>query len=236
MIDIAENLARVLDRVRAAARQAGRDPESVQLVAVAKTQPVEVVREAVAAGAQIIGENYVQEARGKIAALGRAVCWHLVGHLQRNKAREAAELFDLIETVDSVRLAHALDRVGRERGRPVRVLVEVNTGREASKGGVAPEALPALVESLGPCEGIEVDGLMTIPPPSADPEAARPFFRLLRQLRDQLASRTPANVHLRELSMGMSDDFPVAIAEGATIIRVGRAIFGDRAPAGEEAQ
>lgn len=228
MVDVAGNLGRVLDCVDEAARAAGRSPESVQLVAVAKTKPAELVRAAIEAGARIIGENYVQEAARKIPAAGKGVSWHLIGHLQRNKAREAVELFDVIQTLDSLRLATTLDRLGRERGLPVRALIEVNTGSEAAKTGVAPDDLPQFVASLAPLEWVRVEGLMTIPPLQADAEGARPFFRRLRELRDQLAPAAPDNVMLEELSMGMTDDYAVAIAEGATLVRVGRAIFGER--------
>ncbi len=228
MTDVAANARRVLEHVAAAAERAGRKPESVLLIAVSKTKPPEQIRAAVRAGVRALGENYVQEARAKIAALGQVASWHLVGHLQRNKAREAAALFDLIQTLDGLPLAHRLDRIGRERGAPVRTLIEVNLAAESSKSGVAPPELPAFLDALGEFEGLRVEGLISIPPPPQQPEDSRLHFRALRQLREKLAGRTPPNVELHELSMGMSDDFEIAIAEGATMVRVGRAIFGPR--------
>jgi len=219
-VDVAANLARVRARIAAAAQRAGRDARRVTLIAVAKTKPAAMIDAAIAAGATCIGENYVQEARAvKPLVAGRAA-WHLIGHLQRNKARLALTLFDVIQTLDSTALASALDRLGAERGAPVPALVEVNLGGEASKRGVAPEKLAGFVEELAALAHVRVEGLMAIPPPAGDESEARAHFRRLRQLRDQLG--------LRELSMGMTDDFEIAVEEGATIVRVGRAIFGAR--------
>ena len=218
MTDVAGNLAAVRARIAAAAARAGRDAAAVRLVAVSKTQPAERVRAAVAAGVRDIGENYVQEAATKRAAVGGDVRWHLIGHLQRNKAARALELFDLIHSVDSVALAEALARHAAARGAPARALVEVNVGGEASKSGVAPEALPALLERLRD-PSLVIEGLMAVPPPGS-PDEVRDHFRRLRALRDAAG--------LRELSMGMTDDFEVAIEEGATMVRIGRAIFGAR--------
>jgi len=228
MTDIAANARRVLERIAEAAQRAGRKPESVLLVAVSKAKSPEEIQAAVRGGVRAVGENYVQEARGKIAALGHVASWHLVGHLQRNKARQAAALFDLIHTLDALPLARQLDRIGKERGAAVRALVEVNLAGESAKSGVAPGELPSLLDSLAELEGLRVEGLMAIPPQPQHPEDSRPYFRALRELGERLSGRTPPNVELRELSMGMSDDFEVAIAEGATIVRVGRAIFGPR--------
>lgn len=238
-MSIAERLARVQERVAAAARAAGRDPASVTLVAVSKTQPPEVVAAAIAAGARDLGENRVQEAAAKLAALGAhraAARWHLIGHLQRNKARPAAELFDLVQSVDSLRLAEALARAV-PAGRRLPVLLQVNVSGEASKegfalaGGLANRAglaaLLAEVEQIAALPALDVRGLMTVAPIVAHPEQARPVFRALRDLRDELARRVPA-ARWDDLSMGMTDDFEAAIAEGATIVRVGRAIFGER--------
>ena len=216
MIDIAENVVAIRQRVAAAAARARRDASAVRLIAVAKTQPAELVRAAVAAGVRDIGENYVQEAAAKRAAVGSDVTWHLIGRLQRNKIGKALEIFDLIHSVDSAALGDAIARQAGERDRPVRILVEVNIGGEASKAGVAPAALPALLERLR-TPRLSIEGLMTVPPPGVDP---RPQFARLRALGDA--------AHVRELSMGMSDDFEIAIEEGATMVRVGRAIFGDR--------
>jgi hypothetical protein len=218
VLDIAANIAAVRTRIAAAAARAGRDPADVRLIAVSKTKPVEMIRSAIAAGVRDIGENYVQEAIAKRAAAGQGAAWHLIGPLQRNKAGRALETFDLIHTVDSVALGAALARHAGARGGKARVLVEVNVGGEATKHGVAPDELPELLERLRD-PSLSVEGLMTIPPPGSA-ETARQCFRRLRALRD--AAR------LRELSMGMSDDFEIAIEEGATMVRVGRAIFGAR--------
>jgi pyridoxal phosphate enzyme (YggS family) len=217
-MDIAANIAAVRARIAAAAARVGRDPAGVRLIVVSKTQPIERVQAAVAAGARDIGENYVQEATAKRAAVGAAARWHLIGHLQRNKAARALELFDLIHSVDTPALGEALARHAAARGRPARVLVEVNVGGEASKRGVAPADLPALLERLRDPH-LVVEGLMTVPPPGPS-ERTREYFRHLRALRD--AGGMP------ELSMGMTDDFEIAVEEGATMVRVGRAIFGER--------
>jgi pyridoxal phosphate enzyme (YggS family) len=218
MIDIAANLASVRRRIVDAAARAGRDPQAVTLIAVAKTKPAALVRAALAAGATDIGENYVQEGAAKRAAVDATARWHLIGHLQRNKAARAVEAFDCIHTVDSAALGMALARHAAARQVPLRVLIEVNLAGEATKSGIAPADLAALLADLRDPH-LAIDGLMTVPPPSA-PEEARPWFRRLRALRDTAG--------LRELSMGMTDDFEVAIEEGATMVRVGRAIFGER--------
>ena len=218
MIDVAANLAAVRARMSSAAQRAGRDPETVRLIAATKTKPAALVRAAIDAGATDIGENYVQEASAKRAEVGDGARWHLIGHLQRNKAARAVEVFDCVQTVDSAALGAALSRHAAAQGRTLRVLIEVRLGGEATKNGVEPDELPALVEALR-LPSLLVDGLMTVPPPG-DPESARRHFRTLREWRDRLG--------LRELSMGMSDDFEVAIEEGATMVRVGRAIFGAR--------
>jgi len=229
MGDVADNWRRVCERVARAAVRAGRDAASVRIVAVSKTKPVTMIEAAIAAGATDIGENYVQEAEPKIRAIGRRVRWHMVGHLQRNKAARAVELFDVIQAVDTVALAQALSRYGECRGVPVRVLVEVNVGGETSKHGIAPAAAAGFVAALGDLHGLRVDGLMAVPPPAASTDAARPSFQAVRALRDRLLPGAPPNAPLRDLSMGMTDDFEVAIEEGATIVRLGRAIFGERA-------
>jgi pyridoxal phosphate enzyme (YggS family) len=228
MIDVAANWTRVRQQVEEAAQQAGRDRNAVRIVAVSKTKPVELIEQAILAGATDIGENYVQEASEKIARIASPVTWHMIGHLQRNKARRAAELFDVIHTVDSTALGAAIARHGEQRGRPVRVFIEVNVGGETTKSGVGADAVEELVDALATRRGLLLDGLMTVPPAAVSAEATRPYFRRLRELRDRLAARTAENVPLRELSMGMSDDFRVAIEEGATIVRIGRAIFGER--------
>ena len=218
MIDVAANLAAVRARIARAAERARRDPAGVRLIAVSKTMPAALVRAAIDAGATDVGENYVQEAIDKRAAVGDGARWHLIGHLQRNKAARAVETFDCIQTIDSPALAAAVARHAAAAGRTMRVLLEVKLGGEASKSGVPPADLPALLDAAR-VSALVVDGLMTVPPPG-EPEAARPHFRALRELA--------ARHGLRELSMGMTDDFEVAIEEGATMIRIGRAIFGAR--------
>jgi len=228
MIDVAGNWQRVSDQATSAAVRAGRDPQGLRIVAVSKTKPVELIEQAIAAGAAHIGENYVQEAAEKIGRISAPVTWHMIGHLQRNKAARAVELFDVIHTLDSVALAAALARRGEQRGKPVRALIEVNMGGEMSKSGVLPAAVDELLAALAEERWLLIDGLMTVPPPAASAEAVRPHFRALRELRDRLRANSAANAPLRELSMGMTDDFVVAIEEGATMVRVGRAIFGER--------
>lgn len=224
---IKERVEAVRERIAAAALQAGRDPGEVLLVAVAKAFPVGVIREAIAAGVTDIGENRVQEARGKIAQLDTLCRWHLVGHLQTNKAKLAARLFDWIHSLDSLRLAHALEREGSALGKRVRVLIEVNLGREGQKSGVSEEELFPLLEAVGSLPHLQIGGLMAIPPLHPDPEAGRPYFRRLWELKEEAASRFPL-LPLFHLSMGMSHDFEVAVQEGATIVRIGTAIFGER--------
>jgi PLP dependent protein len=222
---IRERLAVVRRRIEAAAERSGRVASSVTLVAVSKTMPVEAIREAVAAGAGILGENRVQEARDKIAALAGTAQWHLIGHLQTNKAKLAVGLFDRIHSLDSIRLAHELDRHADEAGRRVRCLVQVNVGGEVQKDGASEEEVRPLLEATSRLSHILVEGLMIIPPFLSDPEAVRPFFRRLRVLRDELAKD---GFPLPDLPMGMTHDFEVAVEEGATLVRVGTAIFGPR--------
>jgi pyridoxal phosphate enzyme (YggS family) len=212
--------------ITAAARKAGRDPASVRLVAVSKTVDLERIRAAIAAGQDLFGENYLQEAKDKIDVLGRQVGWHLVGSLQSNKARGAVELFDLIHAVDRLKLAGALSAAAARLGQVQDVLIQVNQAGEATKSGVAPEVAPDLLREVTRLPHLRVLGLMTMPPWFPDPEAARPYFRALRELRNQLRDLT--GLPLAELSMGMSGDFAVAVEEGATLVRVGTAIFGTR--------
>ena len=219
-MSIAENLALVRGRVAAACQRAGRSPDEVTLVGVSKGFPAEAAAQAYAAGLRDLGENRVQEAAGKIEALaaqGIRPRWHLVGHLQSNKAKTAASLFAIIHSVDSVRLAQALSRRASE---PVPILLEVNVAQEAGKFGFAPREVASGLRTIAALPNLGVRGLMTVAPLSDDPEAVRPIFRRLRELRDDLG--------LRELSMGMTDDFEVAVEEGATAVRIGRAIFGPR--------
>ena len=220
---ISENLNDIRRRISAAAARSGRRENEVKLVAVSKTHPAETLREAIAAGVSVFGENKVQEAERKIAEIGRRDAeWHLIGHLQSNKARKAVQLFDFIHSVDSVELAQRLERIcGDERRESLSVLVQVDLALEATKSGVPESGLPELVEVIRGCRHLKLEGLMVLPPFFDDPEVTRPFFRRLRELRDELI---PGG----HLSMGMSHDFEVAIEEGATIVRVGTAIFGER--------
>ena len=227
MIDVAGNWRRVRERAAEAAARAGRRPDDVRIIVVSKTKPVELIAEAIAAGVTDLGENYVQEAAAKIPHLAAPVTWHMIGHLQRNKAARALELFGVIHTLDSVSLGDILARHAEPRAQPARVLIEVNSGGETTKSGVAPTAVGDLLAALAERPWLRIEGLMTVPP--AGPAAsARPFFRALRELRDRLRLAAPANAPLHELSMGMSDDFAVAIEEGATMVRIGTAILGER--------
>ena len=230
MIDVAANWQDVQQRVAQAAARVGREAQSVRIVAVSKTKPAAMIDQAIAAGVTDVGENYVQEAAQKVAQIRAAVRWHMIGHLQRNKAKRAVELFEVIHTLDSVALGETLDHLGERRGRPVHVLVEVNVGGEVTKSGVAATDVRGFMAALAGRRWLSIDGLMAIPPPGRSAESARPYFRELRDLRDRLRPQAAANAPLRELSMGMSDDFTVAVEEGATMLRIGTAIFGARDP------
>lgn len=221
-------LASILSRMEVACRRAGRKATEVTLVAVSKTIPAVRVREILEAGQTLFGENRVQEALSKMEEVGPPARWHLVGHLQRNKARHAVGAFDLIHSVDGLELAREIDRRAEARGMVQPVLVEVNVAGEETKEGIAPADLGALLDGMAPLRSVEVQGLMTIPPPGGDPRASRPWFQELARLRGD-ASRRLGRA-LPHLSMGMSDDFEVAIEEGATLVRVGRALFGERLP------
>jgi PLP dependent protein len=223
---VARNLEEVRNAIAAAARRAGRDPAGVRLIAVSKTVAPEQIRAAMDAGQDIFGENYLQEARDKIALLGRRVGWHLIGHLQTNKAKAAVELFDLIHAVDRLKLAQALDAAAARIGKVQDILVQVNQAGEDTKSGVAEATAPDLVREVARLDHLRLLGLMTMPPWFPGPEEARPYFRALRELRDRL--REACGLPLPELSMGMSGDYAVAVEEGATLVRVGTAIFGQR--------
>ena len=234
-MSIAEDIARVRERMAAAARRAGRSPDEITLMGVSKTFPADRIREAYAAGLRVFGENRVQEFEGK-AGLLRDLAdaeWHLIGHLQSNKAAKATELFTAIDSVDSTRLADRLNMGAEKTGKTLPVLIEINVGGEGAKSGMAPGSVE-LEELLAAARGwkhLEIRGLMTVPPFTDDPEGARPFFRHLRKIRDQIGDcRLPA-IDVGVLSMGMSHDFEVAIEEGSTCVRVGTAIFGERAKA-----
>jgi pyridoxal phosphate enzyme (YggS family) len=222
MTDIGVNLDRVRDRVARAAERSGRRASDVLLIGVSKTIDVARIRQAIEAGVPALGENRVQEAKEKVAELGRPVPWHLIGHLQTNKVRDALELFDVIHSLDRLDLARELDKRARARARTVDVLVEVNLAGETSKGGVAPEGLGELLDAVAKMSSLTVKGLMAIPPEAKQPDDSRGWFRALRKLGERHG--------FGELSMGMSGDFEVAIEEGATMVRVGTAIFGPRPP------
>lgn len=227
-----ENLKTRVDSIRTriakAARACGRNPASVRLVAVIKSVPILLVREALEAGVTILGENYVQEARAKISELSDyPISWHFIGHLQSNKAKYAVRLFDLIHSVDTHKLAGALNKQAKKIKKIQDILVQVNISAEATKSGVSIQDTQKLLEDLRDFDHLAVKGLMTMPPFFDDPEKARPFFAALREIRNSLGQRLP-HVTLNELSMGMTGDFEVAIAEGATLVRIGTAIFGER--------
>jgi len=233
--DIRQNLQRITERIQRAAQEAGRSPREVRLVAVSKTVPTETVRKSIEAGVTILGESYIQEARPKISALTSPpapVSWHFIGHLQSNKAKYAVRLFDLIHSVDSFKLAQELNREAAKILKVQPILIQVNIAAEKSKSGAATREARKLVSDIGTLENLRVTGLMTMPPYFANPERARPYFDELRSLRDRirksLSPAPAAPVSLDELSMGMSGDFEVAISAGATLVRIGTAIFGER--------
>ena len=224
-----DRLKRVRERIQKAALDCNRSADSIHLIAVSKTMPAEVVQEAIEAGVTDLGENYIQEARDKINRLARApVNWHFIGHLQSNKAKYAVRLFDLIQSVDSLKLARELDKYAQKNDKIQAVLVQVNVAREDSKSGVYVENTLNLLTDIAQLENIAVKGLMTMPPYFNAPEKVRPFFAALRELRDHIRSERIPNIAMDELSMGMTGDFEAAIEEGATMVRIGTAIFGER--------
>ena len=221
-----QRLAEVRERMADACRRGGREPAAVELVAVSKTFPAEAVRELADTGQTVFGESRLQEAEPKIAALPGNLCWHFIGHLQRNKVRKALPMFDVVHSIDSLRLAHAVDETAAELGLFPKVYLEVNLAGEGAKHGFVAEELPVVFNELLDMRRLEILGLMAIPPAVDEPAAARPWFVKLRELRDRLAAQ--AGVPLPGLSMGMSGDYEVAIEEGATVVRVGSALFGTR--------
>lgn len=229
MRDLRERIERVREQIAEAAARAGREPSSVTLIGASKTRSPEVIAEAISAGLEHVGENRVQEAAGKISRvrelLGRDPTWHLIGTLQRNKSRQALELFDVIQSVDSVRLAEAL--AARAEGKRVLLLLEVYLGDDPARPGFRPDDLEHAIESIASCPGLEIRGLMTVAPLGLSAAETRAVFRRTRELRDSLVERHP-DLALHEISMGMSEDFGLAVEEGATMVRVGRAIFGER--------
>jgi PLP dependent protein len=228
---IAQNLEGVRRRIEAAARRAGRDAGSITLVGVSKTVPAARIREAIGAGVTDLGENRVQEARDKAGELPGTVRWHLVGHLQSNKVNHAARLFHVVHSVDSVELLRRLDQAAAREGRTIEALVQIDMAGEATKFGVEADRLDPILEAAVSCGSARVRGLMVLPPYDPDPGKARPFFRRLRELLEAARARYP-RLALAQLSMGMTEDFEVAIEEGATLVRVGRALFGERPTGG----
>ena len=231
-MSIADNIARIRERISHAAARSGRDPNSITLMAVSKTVEPARISEAYVAGIRVLGENRVQEFAEKEAVLKDLAQaeWHLIGHLQSNKTNRAAELFQAVDSVDSLRLAKKLDHAAQQTGKNLSVLIEINVGGEESKSGIGPSS-PELEEILNAAKdlsNLEIRGLMTIPPFTEDPQGARPYFRTFRELRDKIAARNLPRVRMDVLSMGMSHDFEIAIEEGSTCIRVGTAIFGER--------
>ena len=226
--EIKTNILNIRKRIATAATRAGRDSGTIQLMAVSKTVEPDRIRQALDAGITLLGENYVQEAREKIPAVGRPAVWHMIGHLQINKVKYVVNLFDWIHSVDRLELARELDKRAGQNNRKLNALIEVNVSGEASKNGAVPQQVLELVRQISILPNLSVRGLMTMPPYSDDPENSRPYFIALRRLRDEIVSAAVPGISMTELSMGMTDDFEVAIEEGTTIIRVGRAIFGDR--------
>jgi pyridoxal phosphate enzyme (YggS family) len=227
-MDLKKRLENVNDRINKAALKCGRDPENIHLVAVSKTIPANRVKEAIELGVTILGENYVQEARDKFNVLGTyPVSWHFIGHLQTNKAKYAVRLFDLIHSVDTLKLARELDKQAKKVNKFQDILIQINVGKEPSKSGSDIENAANLIKDIVRLENLSVKGLMAMPPFFNNPDKARPYFIALRSLRDQI-QKTLSGVALDELSMGMTGDFEVAIEEGATFVRIGTAIFGER--------
>jgi len=225
MSGIRENLLRVTERIEKAAQKAGRNPKDIRLVAVSKTMEADRVREAIEAGVTILGENYVQEAQKKIEEIGKPVSWHFIGHLQTNKAKVVVRLFDVIHSVDSVALAEELNRRAQQANQKIPIMIEVNLSGEATKFGTEEEKVTSLAQGVLKLDHLSLEGLMTMPPYFDDPEMSRPYFIQLRELKERLVK---GGIPLKDLSMGMSNDFEIAIQEGATYVRVGTAIFGAR--------
>ncbi len=236
MSSVKENLFRVIEKIEKASRKAGRDPKEIRLVAVSKTVETARIKEAIQAGVTILGENYVQEAQKKIEEVGKLaateplgkggpVSWHFIGHLQSNKAKYAVRLFDVLHSVDSIPLAEELNRRAEQAGRLIRVMIEVNLSKEPTKFGTDEEQLLKLAKGIQSLEHLSLEGLMTMPPYFDSPEMSRPYYGALREFKEKMIRE---GVPLRELSMGMSNDFEIAVEEGATFVRVGTAIFGPR--------
>jgi len=226
---LVKRIQNIKKRIEEAADRCGRDPSSVLLVAVSKTIPVDRVKEAIEAGVTVLGENYIQEAREKFNRLATyPVSWHFIGHLQSNKAKYAVRLFDLIHSVDSLKLARELNKQAQKNAKIQNILIQINISKESSKSGADAANVLDLMNQVCHLENLSVKGLMTMPPFFNDPEKARPYFSALRNLRDRIRQAAPPEITLDELSMGMTGDFEVAIEEGATLVRIGTAIFGER--------
>lgn len=228
MAGVDENYRKIIERIGEAAAKSGRAAGAIRLLAASKSQSIEAIRTAIAAGIALIGENYVQEAGEKKSAISAPVEWHMIGHLQRNKAKAAMELFDVIESLDNVALARQLDKEGCRQGKIVRVFVEVNLGGEESKSGIGKDNVESLLDEAAALPNLRVEGLMTVPPFREDPEKVRPYFSELRDMKEKLHKPGLSNIELKELSMGMTHDYTIAIEEGATIVRIGTALFGPR--------
>ena len=228
MSTIRENIEKVRGTIAEAALRSGRNPSDIRLMAVTKTVDDDRIMEAIDCGVDIVGENYVQEGKRKIEKMGKTVEWHMIGHLQSNKAKYAVRLFDMIHSVDRMGLAQELDKRSRNAGMKSKILIEVNVSGEETKSGVPKEQAISLVKDIATLENLSIRGVMTMPPWFDDPEDARPYFVALRELRDRIVEEKIEGVEMAELSMGMSGDYPVAVEEGATIVRIGRTIFGER--------
>ena len=228
MVDVTANYRKVLERISEGAAKCGRDPKGIKLLAASKSQSVSQIRAAIEAGIRLFGENYVQEAKEKREQINESVEWHMIGHLQRNKVKAALDLFEIIQSLDNLELAKELDKEGRNRGRIVRAFVEVNLAGEESKSGIAKEKVVPLLRQIGEMANLRVEGMMAVPPFREDPEEVRPYFSALRKFQMEINALKVPILDLKELSMGMTHDFPVAIEEGATLVRIGTALFGPR--------
>ncbi|MBA7511412.1 Pyridoxal phosphate homeostasis protein [subsurface metagenome] len=225
-MSIRENLERIKEKIRVKSELVGRDPQEITLVAVTKTVEADRIEEAIAAGVNIIGESRIQEAKEKYRKVESRIIWHLVGHLQRNKAKDAVKIFDLIHSVDSAELAKEIDKQAKKIGKIQKILVEANVSGEESKYGLNPEGVITFLQEVSGLPNIKVEGLMTMAPLYENPEDCRPCFRKLRELIEEVKAKNIKNVEMTYLSMGMSNDFEVAIEEGSNMVRIGRAIFG----------
>ncbi|MGA9111160.1 MAG: YggS family pyridoxal phosphate-dependent enzyme [Smithella sp.] len=226
--DITANINKIKQRIAAAAARCDRTPESIKLLAVTKTVSIPAIEQAIEAGITALGENYVQEAKEKIAVIGQRVSWHMIGHLQTNKAKYTVNLFDYIHSVDRLELAAEINKRASLIARKINILIEINVSGEKTKNGITALEAIELIKNVSMLESVSVKGLMTMAPYSTNPENSRPYFSELRNLRNKIISEGITNIQMEELSMGMTDDFEIAIEEGATIVRIGRAIFGQR--------